>query len=198
MISLFCHLFLAGYSISFALTELSKNQDIQSQLRKELQKATKDPKDRKLIDVPLLKRVVKETLRLWPIAAGGALRIIPDDMVVTSDDGKGGKRLMTLPKGSVASFASYALLRDPDVFDRPNEFMPSRWENATDQMKTAFMPFMVGRRSCPGQLLAMSEFEVFLARMVRDYEWSLLKETVPEFAITLKIKGTVLQAKKVA
>jgi hypothetical protein len=51
---------------------------------------------------------------------------------------------------------------------------------------------------CPGQLLAMAESEVFLTRLLMDHEWSLVKETQPEYAITLKIKGTILQAKKIA
>jgi cytochrome P450 len=51
---------------------------------------------------------------------------------------------------------------------------------------------------CPGQLLAMAESEVFLTRLLMDYEWSLVKETQPEYVITLKIKGTILQAKKIA
>jgi cytochrome P450 len=188
----------AGYTISYALMELSKNKDIQTQLRQELKGAKKNPENNKLIDSPLLKRVIKETLRLWPVAAGGGIRVVPDDMVVKSDDGKGGKRLMTLPKGTVAHIVSYPLFRDEEVFDRPDEWVPDRWMNTTDEMKTTFMPFMVGRRSCPGQLLAMSELEVFLARLVRDYEWSLVKETEPEYTITLKIKGTILQAKRVS
>mmetsp|Transcript_17347 Transcript_17347/g.28076 ORF Transcript_17347/g.28076 Transcript_17347/m.28076 type:complete len:156 (-) Transcript_17347:84-551(-) len=147
---------------------------------------------------PLLKRVVKETMRLWSVAAGGGARILPDDMVVTSDDGYGGERQMTLPKGSMIMMATYPIMRDKDTFDRPDEWLPSRWENATQEMKDAYMPFMVGRRSCPGQLLAVCESEIFLGRLVKDYEWSLVKETTPEYTITLKIKGTVLQAKKIA
>jgi cytochrome P450 len=189
--------FAAGYTISYALLELSKHKDIQTQLRNELKGGTKDPKDNKLIDSPLLKRVVKETLRLWPVAAGGGIRMVSDDVVVKADDGKGGKRLMTLPKGSFARFVSYALLRDDDVFDQADEWIPDRWITTTDEMKTSFMPFMVGRRSCPGQLLALTEAEVFLTRLLQEYEWSIVKETEPRFAITLKVEGIILQARKV-
>jgi cytochrome P450 len=188
----------AGYTISYALTELSKNRNIQTQLRQELKGVNKDRQNKKEIETSLLKRVIKETLRLWPVAAGGGIRVVPDDMVVKSDDGKGGKRLMTLPKGSVAHIVTYPLLRDMDVFDRPDEWLPDRWINTTNEMKTSFMPFMVGRRSCPGQLLAMAETEVFLTRLVRDYEWFLVKETEPEYTITLKVKGTILQARHVS
>eukprot|EP00539_Tryblionella_compressa_P001156 CAMPEP_0178732714 /NCGR_PEP_ID=MMETSP0744-20121128/410_1 /TAXON_ID=913974 /ORGANISM="Nitzschia punctata, Strain CCMP561" /LENGTH=507 /DNA_ID=CAMNT_0020384851 /DNA_START=76 /DNA_END=1600 /DNA_ORIENTATION=+ len=185
-----------GYTVSFALLELAKNQHIQTKLREELLQADQMPEQAP--NSPLLKRVVKETMRLWSVAAGGGARILPDDMVVTSDDGYGGERQMTLPKGSMIMMATYPIMRDKDTFDRPDEWLPSRWENATQEMKDAYMPFMVGRRSCPGQLLAVCESEIFLGRLVKDYEWSLVKETTPEYTITLKIKGTVLQAKKIA
>jgi cytochrome P450 len=180
----------AGYTISYALLELAKNPEVQKQLREELRRTN-------MLDSALLKRVVKETLRLWPVAASGGLRQIPEEMVVSSDDGNGGKRLMTLPKNSIAHVATYCVLRDEEGFDRADEWIPERWENPSQDMKTAFMPFMVGRRSCPGQLLAQTESEVFLARLVKDYEWSLVKETEPEFTVTLKIKGTILQAKTI-
>ena len=181
------------------MVELAKNKDVQTQLREELRSFSEDHSETKrLVANALLKRVVKETMRLWPVAAGGGARIIPEDMVVTSNYGMGGEQIMTIPKGSIAVMNSYPIMRDKDTFDRPDEWLPNRWENPTQDMMTAFVPFMVGRRSCPGQLLAMSESEVFLARLLMDYEWSLVKETQPEYNITLKIKGTILQAKKVA
>jgi cytochrome P450 len=187
-----------GYTISFALMELARNRDIQTELRKELGAAASDDGERKRYDSPLLKRVVKETLRCWSVAAGGGARIIPEDMVVKSDDGQGGERLMTLPKDSYALITTYTVLRDRDTFERPDEWLPSRWEEPTQDMKDAFFPFLTGRRSCPGQLLALYESEIFLARLVKDYEWSIVKEVPPEYTITLKIKGTILQARKVA
>jgi cytochrome P450 len=189
----------AGYTIGFALTELAKHKDVQAQLRDDLRRASKDPTGKKrLVDSPLLKRVVKETMRLWPVAGAGGARILPEDMVVTGKDSEGREQPMTLPKGSIATINSYAIMRDEDTFVRPDEWLPNRWENPSEDMKSAFIPFMVGRRSCPGQLLAMSESELFLARLLIDYEWSLVKETPPEYSITLKIKGTILQAKKIA
>lgn len=185
-----------GYTISFALVELAKNPDIQSQLRTELRESSVGDKNQ--YDSPLLKRVVKETLRCWPVAGGGGARTIPEDMVVKSDDGQGGERLMTVPKDSHVIMCTYPIMRDKDTFERPDAWLPSRWEEPTQDMKDAFLPFLTGRRSCPGQLLALCESEIFLARLTKDYEWSIVKEVPPEFTITLKIKGTILRAKKVA
>lgn len=200
-------LFLAGfdttgYSIGFTLLELAKNQDVQDKLRDELNSASKDPPAAKrrmsIISSPLLKNVIKETMRLWPVAASGGGRVLSEDMVVTTKDVKGLDQTMILPKGSLVVMNTFAMQRDKDTFNRPDEWLPGRWDNATEDMKAAYMPFLVGRRSCPGQLLAMSELEVFLSRLLMNYQWSLVKETQPEYSITLKIKGTILQAKKVA
>jgi cytochrome P450 len=198
-------LFLAGfdttgYSIGFTLLELAKNQDVQTKLRDELNSASKDPTaaKKRIISSPLLKNVIKETMRLWPVAASGGGRVLSEDMVVTAKDVKGLEQTMILPKGSLVVMNTFAFQRDNDTFNRPDEWLPDRWENATEDMKAAFMPFTVGRRSCPGQLLAMSELEVFLSRLLMNHQWSLVKETQPEYSITLKIKGTILQAKKVA
>jgi hypothetical protein len=59
-----------------------------------------------------------------------------------------------------------ALLRDEDVIDRPDWWLPDRWLNTTEEMKKSSMPFRAGRKSCTGQLLATSESEVFLTRLV--------------------------------
>lgn len=117
---------------------------------------------------------------------------------MTGNDGSVEERPMKIPKCSISLLTSYSIMRDRDIFDRPDEWLPDRWKNPTQDMKTAFIPFMGGRRSCPGQLLAMAESEVFLDRLLMDYEWSLVKVTQPEYMITLKIKGTILQAKKIA
>jgi cytochrome P450 len=191
-----------GYSIGFTLLELAKNQDVQTKLRDELNSASKDPtaakKRMSIISSPLLKNVIKETMRLWPVAASGGGRVLSEDMVVTTKDIEGLEQTMILPKGSLVAMNTFAMQRDKDTFNRPDEWLPDRWDNATEDMKAAYMPFLVGRRSCPGQLLAMSELEVFLSRLLMNYQWSLVKETQPEYSITLKIKGTILQAKKVA
>jgi cytochrome P450 len=198
-------LFLAGfdttgYSIGFTLLELAKNQDVQTKLRDELNSASKDPNagKKRIISSPLLKNVIKETMRLWPVAASGGGRVLSEDMVVITKDIKGLEQTMILPKGSLVVMNTFAMQRDKDTFNRPDEWLPDRWDNATEDMKAAYMPFLVGRRSCPGQLLAISELEVFLSRLLMNYQWSLVKETQPEYSITLKIKGTILQAKKVA
>ena len=99
------------------------------------------------------------------------------------------------PQGS-----SYPIVRDKDTFDCSDEWLPSRWENPSHEMKMAFIPFKVGRRSCPGPWAVTGKDQVreLLAWLVMDYEWSLVKETQLEDSITLMIMWTILQTKKVA
>jgi cytochrome P450 len=134
------------------LVELAKNIAVQTQLREELlmRRASQDPADKQQhVDNSLMRRVIKETMRLWPVAAGGGARVVPEDMFVTrsSNDGSGEERPMKIPKGSISILVSYSIMRDRDTFDRPDEWLPDRWKNPTQDMKTAFIPFMVGRRS---------------------------------------------------
>jgi hypothetical protein len=62
-------------------------------------------------------------------------------------------------------------------------------------MKMAFIPFKIGRRSCPGPWAVTGKDQVreLLACLVMDYEWSLVKETHQEDSISLMIMWTILQ-----
>ena len=128
-------------------------------------------------------------MRYWPTAAAGGVRTVPEDMILYN-----GK--MMLPKGTICLLAPFAFQRERDVFEHADEWLPNRWENPTKAMKDAFMPFMVGRRACPGQLLASTETEVFLVRLVCDYEWSVIQQGLPENIVILKNAGTILCAEK--
>jgi len=121
-------------------------------------------------------------------------------MIVAGPNGLGGEKLPTIPKGSIAMTSSYPIVRDKDTFDCPDEWLPSRWEIPSHEMKTSFIPFKVGRRSCPGQWAVTGKDQVrdLLAWLVMDYEWSLVKENQPEDSITLMIMCTILQTTKVA
>jgi cytochrome P450 len=102
---------------------------------------------------------------------------------------------MTIPKGSIAVTSSYPIVRDKDTFDCSDEWLPSRWEDPSHEMKMAFIPFKIGRRSCPGPWAVTGKDQVreLLACLVMDYEWSLVKETHQEDSISLMIMWTILQ-----
>lgn len=61
-----------------------------------------------------------------------------------------GRDIMTssglIPKGSLCSLQFLLVFRNPDFFEEPDSYLPSRWENPTREMKDAFNPFSLGKQ----------------------------------------------------
>ncbi|KAG6677247.1 hypothetical protein I3842_14G016100 [Carya illinoinensis] len=75
----------------------------------------------------------------------------------------------TIPKGwkVVVWFRSVHL--DPEIYENPMEFNPSRWDNYTPKAGT-FLPFGAGSRLCPGNDLAKLEITIFLHHFLLHYQ----------------------------
>lgn len=167
-----------AYTMAWTMLELVRNHEMQTKLRKELTNNS----------TVFLKQVIRESMRLHPVAAAGSLRTISKDLVVGE---------YTLPKGSICVMPLYAMHRDPEIFTDPDIFMPQRWEAPTKEQSAAFMPFALGRRNCKGQLLANIEMELIISRLISEYEWTVVDEGHAEYSITLKTIETMLQAKRI-
>lgn len=102
--------------------------------------------------------VVREALRLWPVAwflgarpakshqvAGVA--VTPEDMVVV---------------------CPYAVQRSASNWDEPAEFRPERW--ATLKNPQAFLPFGWGPHTCPASLLALELVEDILRLLLDGHQ----------------------------
>ncbi|UPL02882.1 hypothetical protein LCI18_013816 [Fusarium solani-melongenae] len=79
------------------------------------------------------------------------------------------------PKGSIFIANAWAIHHDPDVYDRPEEFRPERYEgnefgfkedpqDSSSLRKT--YAFGAGRRVCPGQHLAENSLLINMAKLV--------------------------------
>lgn len=69
--------------------------------------------------------------------------------------------------------ALYAISRDPQYFEQPDEFIPERFmsSNNLDRKNSfAFVPFSAGPRNCIGQKFAMLEMKTFLYKLLNNYE----------------------------
>ncbi|KAH7324029.1 cytochrome P450 [Rhexocercosporidium sp. MPI-PUGE-AT-0058] len=82
------------------------------------------------------------------------VRSLPDDFSVS--------HAQKLPY--VQMVVSITLHRNPEVFEKPLEFIPERWEHSTSEMREAFMPFGTGVQACIGPHLA--QIEIALAATI--------------------------------
>ncbi|USP74116.1 hypothetical protein yc1106_01390 [Curvularia clavata] len=141
--------------------------------------------------LPIVSAIVKETLRLRPIAPlgfphalkeGNALPQLPSIccfFLTTADVWIDGK---LLPKGSDLIVNIYAIHQDPDAHPNPNEFNPGRYldkpalsdeyAHASDYRDRDHYAYGIGRRLCPGIHLAERALFVTVAKALWAFEFS--------------------------
>lgn len=118
-----------------------------------------------LTNLPYPHCVINETLRLYPAAP----LLIPHE---SSDEYIVGG--YTVPSGTMLLVNIWAIQNDPNYWDDPKTFRPDRFEGleeAGEQMKYRFMPFGSGRRSCPGEGMAMKMVGLALASLLQCFHW---------------------------
>jgi len=99
-----------------------------------------------IVNLPYLRAIVKETLRLYP---PGPLSV-PHE--ASEDCRVGGYHV---PKGTRLFVNVWKLHRDHRIWSDPDEFRPERFLSSHSEVDASghhfeFVPFGSGRRSCPG------------------------------------------------
>ncbi len=180
--------------LTFTLYELLRNPGVLAQAYAEVDAVLPGdapPVYADLARMPVLDRILKETLRLWPTAP--AFAVAPFQDVVL-----GGR--YRLRQNRRVSVVLTALHRDPKVWENPERFDIDRFlpENEAKLPAHAYMPFGHGERACIGRQFALTEAKLALALMLRnfafhdpyDYQFRL-KET-----LTIKPDNLILRARR--
>ena len=175
----------SAHTIAWTLLELARNPEEQDQLRSALSNFSSKEETRQCQE---LKNVIKEILRLQTPTALGVVRTMEKDVRLPGNK--------VIAAGSICMMPFYLIQRNGNYFDNPDSFMPSRWNNMSEESLKAFMPFALGGRSCPGQALAHEEITIILSRLLTKYEFSVSEEGKSENWITYKTIGTKLWIKK--
>ncbi|RZC48513.1 hypothetical protein C5167_016940 [Papaver somniferum] len=118
--------------------------------------------------LPYLHSVINETLRLYPVGPLLVPHASSEECTV------GGYRV---PRGTVLLTNVWAIHRDPMLWDEPLKFKPERFIDALEKDKdgklwsSSFLPFGMGRRGCPGNLMGMQLVSLVLGRLIQCFEW---------------------------
>ena len=177
-----------AYSLSWTLLELAKNPEEQRLLREELRMQPQEERTH----LKRLKNVAKEGMRIYPVAPM-LLRLTGRDIIYQPE---GQSERIFIPNGSMFSCAQILLHRNEKYFPNPDEFLPARWDDASDDANAAFMPFILGKRNCIGQPLAMIEIHCVLARLCSEFHFTVENEGVPTYGLTWKPFGARLGIKE--
>uniref|UniRef100_A0A8C4M345 Cytochrome P450 family 27 subfamily A member 1 n=1 Tax=Equus asinus asinus TaxID=83772 RepID=A0A8C4M345_EQUAS len=164
-------------TLTWALYHLSKHPEIQAALHKEVMgvvPAGQVPQHKDFAHMPLLKAVLKETLRLYPVVPVNSRVITEKEIEV------GG---FFFPKNTQFVLCHYVASRDPSIFPEPESFRPERWlrKSQTDTLRVQHpfgsVPFGYGVRACLGRRIAELEMQLLLTRLIQQYEVALAPET---------------------
>jgi cytochrome P450 len=116
--------------------------------------------------LPLLESVLKESMRLLPPVLWWArMAAAPAEL--------GG---YAVREGAYVITSHFVTHRLPELYDRPAQFLPDRWETARPG-PYEYLPFSAGPRMCPGTTLALAEMKAMLACVLRRFRLEILPGT---------------------
>jgi cytochrome P450 len=158
-------LFIAGHAttasaLTWTLLLLCIHPGIQRDLVDELTGALRGqaPEVSALAQLPLLDRVIRESLRLLP-------PVMWWSKVTSAPTQLGPYPLAT---GAHVVFSPYITHRLPDLYPRPHTFWPDRWLTC-DPGPYEYLPFSAGPRTCLGPGFAMLEMKLVLALLLQQW-----------------------------
>ncbi|XP_061618607.1 cytochrome P450 27C1 [Phyllopteryx taeniolatus] len=154
-----------SFTLSWASYLLARHPQIQEQIYMEVVR-TLGPRAVAVAEdiprLPLIRGLVKETLRLFPVLPGNG-RITQDDLVV------GG---YYIPKGTQLALCHYSTSLDEENFSDALDFRPDRWirKDSSDRVDNfGSIPFGYGIRSCIGRRIAELEMHLVLTRLIQRF-----------------------------
>jgi cytochrome P450 len=185
-------LFLAGHettalALTYALYLLATHPDAQARLGDELQRVLggRSPGLGDLDKLAFTEAVILESMRLYPPAWG----IARESTAPVEIAG------YAFPKGATFVMSTWAVHRDPRIFDDPTAFKPDRWQGDLQKRlpRFAYFPFGGGPRVCIGNRFAMMEAKLVLASAAQRFRFEPTPETAVRLfpSVTLRPRGGV-------
>lgn len=166
---------------------LASHPLIQQQVRAEIAAVCGEhnPSLTQVLQLDITRRVVEESLRLYPPIWAVSRQVVADDEV-------GG---FHLPANSTVMLSPFVTHRHPDIWPEPDVFDPERFspERVAARPKCAYFPFLGGPHQCIGNEFAMLEMRLIVALVMQRFHLELLPDQAirPVASLTLRPNGKV-------
>ncbi|KAL3537353.1 hypothetical protein ACH5RR_000719 [Cinchona calisaya] len=163
-------------AMQWAMAELINHPVVFKKVREEIDSVVGNSRLVEESDIPKLpyfQAVMKEILRLHPTAT-----------IITRQSREHCKiHGYDVPKKTSVLINLYAVMRDPQVWNDPNEFKPERFlvckeredslyqEKEIEVLLSNFFTFGGGRRRCIGMMLSYCMMNATIAAMVQCFDW---------------------------
>ncbi|URE10522.1 cytochrome P450 [Musa troglodytarum] len=155
--------------LEWIMARMVVHQEIQRRAQSELDAVVGSSRavaDADIPNLPYLRSIVKETLRLHP--PGPLLswaRLAIHDVHVGDS---------FIPAGTTAMVNMWAITHDERIWPNPESFEPERFVEEDVSVLGSDLrlaPFGSGRRVCPGKALALATVHLWLAQLLQQFEW---------------------------
>ncbi|KAJ9567437.1 hypothetical protein OSB04_003403 [Centaurea solstitialis] len=167
-------------TMEWAFSLLLNHPDVLTKAQNEIDAHMMNHNQNRLVDesdmasLPYLRCILNETLRMYP--AGPLL--VPHES--SEDCMVGGYHI---PRGTMLLVNQWAIHHDPSLWSEPARFDPERFqglEGTRDGFR--FMAFGFGRRSCPGEGLAMCMVGLTLGLLIQCFDWERVSEEMVDMS----------------
>ncbi|XP_009591953.1 5-OH-xanthotoxin synthase-like [Nicotiana tabacum] len=174
--ALVMNVLLAGSDTSAAavvwtMTALMKNpkamKKVQEEIRKSVGKKSNIVTEDDIQNLPYFKAVIKESFRLYPPVPV----LLPRESMEKST-----LEQYEIQPGTIIHVNSWAILRDPEIWENSEQFIAERFLNSNIDFKGHdfdYIPFGAGRRGCPGIALGVASMELALSNLLYAFDWEL-------------------------
>merc|ERR1719219_2595480 len=150
--------------LCFTILYLTRWPDVQRKLQKEIDTVigsrTPELEDRQ--SMPYTEAVIQEVLRLSCL-----VYTVPH--ATTEDVQIAGH---TIPSGTAVYANVWWIHNDPNYWNKPEQFNPNRFIQDGKFVKDEHcIPFLIGKRYCPGQSLAQHQLFLFLTGLLQSFSF---------------------------
>ncbi|KAG4990544.1 hypothetical protein JHK87_024001 [Glycine soja] len=158
----------SAVTLEWSLSNLLNHPKVLMKVRDELD--TQVGQDRlvnesDLPNLPYLRKIILETLRLYPHAPLAIPHVSLDDITIKE---------FNIPRDTIVMVNIWAMQRDPLLWNEPTCFKPERFDE--EGLEKKLVSFGMGRRACPGETLAMQNVGLTLGLLIQCYDWKRVSE----------------------
>lgn len=127
-----------------------------------------------LSELPFLEAFYNESMRLKPVAPLGAVEPLQDTEILGYQ----------IPRGMVIMTLHRHVACQEENFYKGSTFDPERWLTTKNELScshdtTAFIPFGMGPRFCPGRNLALLQIKEVLSMLIKNFDFELCDQRLP-------------------
>jgi cytochrome P450 len=153
-----------GNTLTWTLFLLAQHPQVQHDLLDELAPWRGEAPPGQVLDrLPVLNRVLKESMRLLP-AVPYSRRLVSRDCTI-------GPYLV--PRKTRIIFSNYITHHMPEIYAYPERFAPDRWETI-NPTPAEYLPFGAGARTCLGAALAQFVMKIAITLIVPAWRLQVL------------------------